>query len=162
MTSSVTSANYTTFVKNHVIGKVAGWGGGTTYSHVLQRLLEEFGWIQDTSKPSWLGRLFGAQEKAPVAKRRSLVTMITDGENTDPAETHALLAASEARRDEVFFLFLAVSNQADEFRFLHEVDRRYRNCGVVVIKEVRRFVQFSDDEINEMLLLPKLVDWLKR
>ena len=161
MVESVTAKNYENFVKRHVIRKVAGWGGGTTYSHVMHRFLEEFGWIQP-DKPGFVARLFGAREAPAVAKRRSLVIVITDGENTDPRETDALLRDSEARQDQVFFLFLAVSNQGGKFPFLHQIDQRHRNCGVVVVDQVRQFVKKSDDEINEMLLLPKLVDWLKR
>lgn len=160
---SVTADNYSDFVRRQVIGKVAGWNGGTDYSYGLEDFLRLFGWLDNGERsPGLLGKLFGAKPVAAVAGRRSLVTVITDGENSDQARTRQVLRDAQARGDQVYVLFLGVSNQGESFPFLEEIGEEFSNTGLVVIPDIRAFVQMSDDELNQILLLDELIAWLKR
>lgn len=160
---SVTAQNYQDFVQREVINRVSGWNGGTDYSYGIEDCLRLFGWLDnDGKKPGFLGKLFGAKEVAPTARRRSLVTVITDGENSDKDRTRTVLRQSQARGDEVYFLFLGVSNQGGGFPFLRKIGEEFDNTGLVVINNIRQFVEKGDDELNELLLLDELVTWLKR
>jgi len=160
---SVTAQNYEDFVQRQVIGRVRGWNGGTDYSYGIEDFLRLFGWLDNEGKtPGFLGKLFGEKPVAPVERRRSLVTVITDGENNDAARTREVLRRSQARHDEVYFLFIGVSNQGSSFPFLEEIGDEFDNTGLVVVPEIRQFVRMEDDALNEMLLLDELVTWLKR
>ncbi len=157
---SVTADNYGNFVQSQVIDRVAGWCGGTDYSYGIEDFLRLFGWLGP--KQGFLGRLFGQKPAAATARRRSLVVVITDGENSDAERTRQVLRESQARQDEVYFLFLGVSNQGVRFPFLERIGDEFDNTGLVVIPNIKRFVALGDDELNGLLLLEELVTWLKR
>lgn len=162
---SVTADNYGDFVQRKVIGQVVGWRGGTDYSYGIEDFLRLFGWLAtEERKPGFFGRLFGDKPAAaaPAARKRSLVVVITDGENSDAERTRQVLRQSQQRQDEVYFLFLGVSNQGSRFPFLERIGDEFDNTGLVVIPDIRRFVALGDDELNGLLLLEELVTWLKR
>ena len=93
-----------------------------------------------------------------------MIFVNTDGDNhsDDKGLTRKLLRESQERGDDVYFLFIAVSNDGSEFPFLDQIADEFDNTGVVKIADIRKFVQLSDEDINEMLLLPELITWLKR
>lgn len=156
------------FVLDRVVGRVPGWNGGTTYSYVLERNLQHFGWLPLTQRPQgFFSRFFGlpaAPAPEPVARKRSIVLFITDGENAnqDMERTARILQASQARGDEVYFLFMGACEHEVEFRFLHEIADRYSNTGVVIIDDLDAFVELSDEALNQRLLVPELLDWLRK
>jgi hypothetical protein len=92
------------------------------------------------------------------------VTFVTDGENnrSDLARTGQVLADSQARQDEVYFLFLGVCNGGSPFHFLKKLGKAFDNTGFVEIASIRQFVAMPDDALNEALLPQKLIGWLKR
>jgi vWA found in TerF C terminus len=162
---SVTASNYGDFVQRHVIGRVPGWNGGTDYSFGLEDFLRLYGWLESEAAPvGFLARLFGARPEtaAPLQRRRSLVTVITDGDNNDKERTRAVLRQSQARQDEVYVLFLGVSNQGSAFPFLESIGDQFDNTGFVAIPDIRKFVALSDEGLNDVLLTDELVAWLKR
>ena len=162
---SVTATNYGDFVQRHVIGRVPGWNGGTDYSYGIEVFLRLYGWLETAPQPvGLLGRLFGAKPEAPptVQRKRSLVTVITDGDNNDKDRTRTVLRQSQARQDEVYILFLGVSNQGSQFPFLESVGDEFSNTGFVPIPNIRQFVAMDDEGLNGLLLTEELVDWLKR
>ena len=156
-----------------------GWNGGTTYSFVLERALEHFGWKvceeahRSTQGAGFLSRLFGWSPSGQVHqhgtphthdKRRSLVLFVTDGENdgSDEARTMRVLEESQQRGDQVYFLFIgACEDKGVTFEFVQKIARRFKNTGVVVIRDLEAFVAQSDEELNATLLGPELVEWLK-
>ncbi len=155
-------SNYQDYVRQHVYEKVPGWNGGTDYSYVLERALQEFGWIENPQKKAgFLGRLFGQKDAPPAQKKRSLILFITDGDNNDKDRTREVLRASEGRRDEVYFLFLGVANGGGRFGFLESIGDEFGNTGFKEISDIRGFVGKSDEEINEFLLDDELIGWLK-
>ncbi|HSI47425.1 MAG TPA: VWA domain-containing protein [Ideonella sp.] len=157
---AVTADNYQGYVGREIVAKVPGWCGGTDYSHALEQALRGFGWLKG-AEPGLLGKLFG--RKAEVkAKKRSLVVMVTDGENNDHARTRQVLRESQQRGDEVYFLFLGISNQPGQFGFLEAIGDEFDNTGFLAVTNLRHFVAQSDDELNQSLLLPELLTWLKR
>lgn len=156
---SVNEANYQGFVAKKIIDKVPGWNGGTDYSYVLEETLRSFGWLV-SKQPGFFGRLMGRKAEA-IERKRSLVIFVTDGDNLDHARTMEVLRASEERKDEVYFLFLGISNQGGKFPFLDKIGDAFGNTGFICIKNLRHFVQQTDDEINARLLTSELTEWLK-
>ena len=156
------------FIKRSIIQKVPGYGCGTDYSFVLAKSLEHFGWANGSPaappKRSFFG--FGSSKAAapaaPLAKKRSIVIFVTDGDNTDKRETEQVLAESEARGDGVYFLFIGISNGGGSFPFLKKIGDRFSNTGLVVINDLKRFNAQSDEELNGQLIGGELVTWLKQ
>lgn len=153
------------YIQRNVIERVPGWNGGTTYSHVLERNLRHFGWLPpEEGVVGFLSRFFGrAQEEGGDPKRRSIVIFVTDGEAdpSDHARTIRVLEDSEARGDQVYFLFVGACEHDVDFELLKTVAKRFRNTGVVIIRDLDGFVELSDEELNSRLLGPEVLDWLK-
>lgn len=159
----LTESNYEDYVRRHIIGRVPGWNGGTDYSHVLELGLKAFGWIPtETRKAGFFGRMLGQKDEAPKARKRSLFFFVTDGDNQDKERTARILRESEARQDEVYVLFLGVSNGGGHFEFLERIGDMFGNTGFREIADVRAFVRKTDEDINAFLLDDELVGWLKR
>lgn len=159
---TVTTENYEGFVRREIIRKVPGWNGGTDYSYALEEGLRLYGWLDNSEKKAgFFGKLMGQKDRAPIEKRRSLILFVTDGDNSDYERTIEVLKNSESRSDEVYFLFLAVSNQGSTFPFIEKLGNEFNNTGLATIKNIRSFVQKTDDELNGFLLQQELVDWLK-
>lgn len=164
----VDATNYTDFVKakicekvgGRVIGKVKGFNGGTDYSYVLEKMLGHFGWAGAVKKAGFFGKLMGKKDEVVAgAKKRSLVIIATDGDNSDKQRTLDVLRASETRGDKVYFLFLGISNQGSRFPFLERIGDQFSNTGFVSIPNLRKFVQMSDEEINQQLIGDELLAW---
>lgn len=158
------------YLLRKVCGRVPGWGGGTTYSYVMERSLRHFGWLPPEDEPASLGglisRFFGrtpAAVQAAGQKKRSIVFFITDGENdkSDEARTMRVLEESQARGDQVYFHLLGFCDKGVHFDFLKKIAKRFENTGTVIIKDLEGFVEKSDEELNAKLLNPELVGWLK-
>jgi hypothetical protein len=49
-----------------------------------------------------------------------------------------------------------------EFKFLKTIGARFKNTGVVIIRDLDAFVEKSDEEISAALLGQELIDWLKK
>lgn len=88
---------------------------------------------------------------------------VTDGENdpADHARTIKVLEESEQRGDQVYFLFMGACEHDVDFGFLRTLAARFKNTGVVIIRDLDSFVELSDDQLNAELLVPELLDWLK-
>jgi hypothetical protein len=158
----ITEKNYIGFMHKNVIGMVDGWNGNTDYSYFIAHYLRLFGWLPTVKKAGFIASLFGGKDTVVQGeKRKSLVLAITDGANADQRETEQILRESQARGDEVFFLFLGVSNQRGSFPFLRKLERDFNNVGFVAIENLAQFVSLSNDELNERLISDKLIAWLK-
>lgn len=152
------------YILREVVEKVPGWKGGTTYSYVLEKNLQHFGWLEDDGGlMDAVSRFFGAK-KEKREQKRSVVIFVTDGENdqSDEARTMRVLGESEARGDNVYFLFIGACEHSVEFRFLKTLAQRFRNTGVVIVRDLEAFVEQSDEQISAQLLGPKLIDWLRK
>lgn len=160
----VDANNYREFVAKKVIGKVPGWNGGTDYSYLIERMLAHFGWVsQVVKKAGFFGKLMGQKDEVVFGeKKRSLVIIATDGDNRDKQRTLEVLHESEARGDCVYFLFLGISNQGSTFPFLERIGDQFSNTGFVSIPNLHKFVQMSDEELNEMLIGEELLTWFAR
>ena len=168
LVGDVDATTYEGYVKRNVIGKVPGYRGGTDYAHVLRKNLELFGWIQPAEAKGGGGGMFGglfgrkpAAAPAPGIKRRSLILFNTDGDNSDKAATRELFAQMEREQYGVYVMFLAVSNQGGGFPFLQELADKYDNCGITVIRDVKKWVQLSDEDIADQIITGELIKWLK-
>lgn len=158
------------YIRRSIINKVPGYNGGTDYSYVLEMMLQNFGWLPAPAAPAksggFMSGLFGKKPAAPstpTTKRRSIILFVTDGEaRRDEERTRQVLRASQQRRDEVYFLFLGVSNQGTRFPFLEQIGNEFDNTGLATIPNLREFVRASDDEVNGKLIGPELIAWLRK
>lgn len=162
---TVTPNDCDDYIVRHVIDRVPGWNGGTTYSYVLERNLRHFGWLpSEPEHARFFSRFFGrAQEPEYRTQKRSIVVFVTDGENdpSDNARTIRVLEESEARGDQVYFLFMGACEHDVDFGLLREVAARFKNTGVVIVRDLDGFVELSDEELNAQLLGPELLTWLR-
>lgn len=167
----ITPDNCDRYIQRNIIDTVEGYNGGTDYSYVIEKNLQHFGWIaggafQPMKKRGFLSALFGNSETETVAveKKRSLIIFVTDGEchPRDEERMRSVLAKSEARKDEVYFLLIGISNQGVKFEFLNRISDEFENTGLVIIRDLKGFVSKTDEEINEVLIGDELVNWLKR
>lgn len=149
------------YITSKIVGQVPDWSGDTQYSHVLEKNLQHFGWLPP--EPGFLSRFLGLGGHVPRDRKRSIVIFITDGEN-DPRDndrTMRILADSQARGDNVYFLFMGICEHNVDFKFLKHIAARFRNTGVVIVTDLEDFVAKSDEEISAELLGPELIAWLK-
>ena len=158
------AGNYQGFVRSRVIG-VPGYNGGTGYSHVIEAFLRHFGWIDTVVKKSgFFGSLLGRKDEVVSGEKKpSLVIIGTDGDNNEPGDkerTMRVLRESEARRDQVYFLFLGISNQGSTFTFLETLGDKFGNTGFVPIPNLRKFNALDDEALNAYLIKDELRDWL--
>lgn len=162
LVGAVDASNFEGFVQRKIIGKVPGWNGGTNFSHIIRKMLGHFGWLETVKKASFFGKLTGKKDEVVSGdKKRSLVIIATDGENSDGALTEAVLTESAKRGDKVYFLFLGVSNQGSQFPVLSQLGDRFGNVGFVSIKDLRQFLALSDEELNSLLISDELLNWIK-
>ncbi len=159
------------FIADRIIKQVPGYNGGTDYSYVIEANLRHFGWMANpaatSKKPGIFGGFFRRSgptviDQPPPAKKRSIILFVTDGDNSDKDRTEHVLAESENRQDEAYFLFLGISNQGGTFPFLQRIGDRFANTGLVIIDNLPRFVEKTDEEINDLLIGSELVTWLKK
>ena len=168
---ALTANNYQNFVRQQIIDKVPGWCSGTDYSHVLEKIFQSFGWGaggDGSGKPGFFKRLFGGQSDAAPAstagkaqRKRSVVFLITDGENSDQSRTRSVLNKAQREGYEVYIMFLGISNQPGEFAFIESLGDEFDNTGFLPIKNLKAFVNQDDEALNEALLVPELLTWLK-
>jgi len=160
---TVTPADSDGYIVRNVVGRVPGWGDGTTYSYVIEKALRHLGWMPQ-EQGGFLSRfLRRPAAQAPAQKKRSIIVFVTDGENeeSDEARTMRVLEESQERGDQVYFLFLGTCDEHVEFRFLQTIANRFRNTGAVIERDIERFVEQSDEAINARLLRPELLEWLR-
>lgn len=159
---TVTPATSRDYILNKVVDRVPGWKGGTTYSYVLEQNLRHFGWLPpEEGLGTLISRFFGGAR--PKDKKKSIVIFVTDGENdpSDEARTIRVLKDAEERGDNVYFLFIGACEHNVDFKFIRDIARRFKNTGVVIIRDLEGFVEKSDEEISAELLGPELISWLK-
>jgi hypothetical protein len=154
------------YIKRKVVDRVPGWSGGTTYSYVLERNLQHFGWLaQEPQPPGFFSRFFGRKpaDQIPAQQKRSIVIFVTDGENheSDEERTMRVLQESQDRGDRVYFLFLGFCDTNPDFKFIRDIAARFDNTASVIIQNLEGFIRLSDDDLNAKLLGPELLAWLK-
>ena len=163
---TITPDDSKNYITRKVIDRVPGWKGGTTYSYVLERNLQHFGWLPPEAETGgFLSRFFGLAKETPAVstKKRSVVIFVTDGEN-DPSDndrTMRVLEESEKRGDQVYFLFMGACEHDVDFKFLRTIAKRFKNTGVVIVRDLDGFVELSDEQLNAQLLGPELLEWLR-
>ena len=113
-------------------------GGGTKYSPPINKIVKK--------------------AKNGELSNPAFVIFITDGENSDKAETKkALVAASEY---DIYFQFVGIGNE--RFTFLRELDnltgRKFDNAGFIPIKDMARV---SEEELYDKLI-DEFVDIYKK
>jgi len=164
---TVTPANAEGYILREVVNAVPGWNGGTSYSYVLEKNLQHFGWLpceESHGIGGFISRFFGGSKEPHIhEKKRSIVIFVTDGENesADEARTIRVLKESQERGDNVYFLFMGICEHNVDFKFIKTIAKRFENTGVVIIRDLEGFVEKSNEEISAELLGPELVAWLK-
>jgi len=159
--------NCGTYVRDHIIGKVPGWNGGTHYAPVLRLVAEQFGWGVEkpkARKPGLIGRIFGAKETQAEAPQqdRVLNVLVTDGENDDQRQTMEFLRMAQKQQYGAYYLFIAISRDGHDFPFLQKIADDFGNTHLVIVDDLPEFVCKSDDDLNGILLGEELIRWLKQ
>ena len=80
----------------------------------------------------------------------------------DEGRTMQVLGDSQARGDNVYFLFIGACEHSVEFKFLNTIADRFKNTGVVIVRDLEAFVEQTDEQISAQLLGPELIGWLKK
>jgi hypothetical protein len=159
------------YIQKSIMDKVVGYNGGTDYSYVVQKNLQHFGWIDGGAfvikKKGFFSSMLSSEpeyENVAVEQKRSLIIFVTDGEcyPRDKERMRSVLQESEARKDQVYFMLIGISNQGVQFEFLQQIADEFSNTGLVVIRNLKEFVKKTDEEVNEILITDELVEWLKK
>lgn len=156
--------DYPSGIPESIRARTPGYNGATDYSYVLEAMLKHFGWMNTVKKAGFFGSLMGKKDQVVAGdKKRSLVIVITDGDcaRSDKSRVEDVLKASQDRQDQVYFLFVGVSNQGSRFPFLEDLGDKFGNTGFVGISDLHRFVDQSDDDLNAALISDELLTWLK-
>ena len=145
----LTAKNYENYVRKHIVNNVDGYMGGTYYAGAIRQVLDS-----NSPKVGFVGRLFGKKtQESPL-----LVFVITDGETTNEEDCIREIAKAEADGRKVYFVFFGVGN--GNFGFIRQLGQRFSNVGFVEVKNIRHFVEQSDDDLNNLIISPELVTWL--
>lgn len=170
---TVTENDCDDFVIDYIIDAVPGWNGGTTYSYAVEEALKRFGWLEcdHDHAEGWSrfwNRLTGNQPSPHRHERkRSIIFLVTDGENDpgdrwgDKQRTWQLLEESESRGDDLYVLFIGACEHQD-FEWVQKVAARFSNTGIVMATDPEQFVELPDEQLLAKLLVPELVEWLKK
>jgi len=161
---AITESDEGSYVRKVILPTVAGNWGATAYAPVLQRVVEfYFGGSQPAAKKSgFLGGLFGKKEAAPVASTSlngdpAMLLFITDGSNSDRAETERVFAEAEASNKPVYFNMIGIGNPR-EFAFIEQMADKYGNVGFSNLNDL----SITDDTLYEYLVNQEFVDWVKQ
>lgn len=135
----MTLENYSTYVKREVENSHLGWGG-TKYAPVLKDVLKKY----------------FVEEKA-TSDIPTFVIFITDGENTDKAETDKVIR--QAAKENIFIQFVGIGDE--NFRYLEKLDdlegREVDNTGFIKVEDMGQV----DDEALYNMLLDQYPEWIK-
>lgn len=143
---SATASNYQGYVEREILRKRKnGDFCGTEYAPVIEDVKEEY-----FGRKKGLMGLFGAKKEA----KPSILMFVTDGDNSDKADTDALLRATANLP--IYYQFIGIGSE--RFSFLEKVADAYPNTGFVKIADIARI---SDDDLYEQLITDELADWLK-
>jgi hypothetical protein len=154
-----------TFMAKKVIGKVRGFNRGqANFAPAIELNLQHFGWLPTPLESNFVEQAlaFAIEPFKRPGKKRTLIVTISDGHFGDEAATQAALAASAEREDELYFLFLGVSNQDIVFPFLQHLGDSLVNVAFAHIQDVRTWVKQGDAAISAALLQPELLAWLAK
>jgi hypothetical protein len=94
-----------------------------------------------------------------TAARPTIVLFVTDGQNQDAQCTREVLRESRRRGDQIFFIFLGVGYE--RFPFLEALSQELDNVSFARIPDSAAFTRASNEEVNDLLISNKLVDWLR-
>jgi hypothetical protein len=153
------------YIQKDIINRVPGWKCGTDYSYVLELALRHFGWIPNAPKPSGGGIFGGARKPSAqtiVERKKSIVLFVTDGDNNDHDRCRKVLKESETRRDDVYFIFICISNGGSRFAFLQKIADEFSNTGFTYIPNIDDFLKLTDDQVNDLLIGDELIAWLNK
>ena len=169
---TITEDMHEGYVKKQILDNpsCSKWGG-TSYSPVMEDIVKQSFTRQETSsqevktKPSFLGKLFGAKETSTAVTSTEIVEhnpqfpvfvpFITDGENSDKRETEAIIRANAHRN--IYWMMIGIGSE--DFRWLREIADRYDNVGFISFKDVEHV---SDEDFYSNLLNEEFCTWVKK
>jgi hypothetical protein len=160
----VTIENYEGFIARDVIYRVGGYGGGTDYAPVIEKIVSDCGLLP--KKAGFLSKIAGLKDK-PASKKPIFLIFITDGENDDKRETHLLLSKLAGLDTAIYIQFIGVGNGSEQFLkksfwFIEALGKEFKNTAFTPILSLSVFLNKSDDEINGLLISDELVSWFDK
>lgn len=168
---TITEADEGTYVARHILNNSTIKWGTTNYAPPLRQAIAKYfpnlaiasTVAAPTPAPSgFLGRLFGGS-KAPVDTPTlanvtpadpAMILFITDGSNSDRAETAQLLRA--ASKVPVYFNMVGVGDPR-HFTFIEEMADELPNVGFVPMNDL----SISDDQLYDLVLNEEFCNWVK-
>ena len=168
----VTESMHEGYIDKHILrnSSIYKWGG-TSYAPVMgdivkQSFTEEVKVVaKSEEKPGFLGKLFGAKAKVVETETFSVedrqpkfpifVPFVTDGDNSDHAETERLI--KECANKNIYWMMVGIGRES--FTWLNKIADKYPNVGFVKIDELDRI---SDEDFYMKLLNEEFCDWVKK
>lgn len=182
--NAVTADNHEDFIRKNIVGKVAGYNGGTDYSYVIEASMREFGFLpkmvqetvteQKVEKAGFFGKMLGKKDEIKTStstvtkavsgeKRRALCIILTDGENFDQNRTVQVLKESQQRGDNIYFLFVGMNNDPTvKFENIVELGELFTNTGFTRVQNLKAFADLPDEQLNDQFLTDEFVQWIKK
>jgi hypothetical protein len=156
---TITESDEGTYV-NKVILRQRGLWGATNYAPVLQEVMNFYFGEQAPAKSGGMfGGLFGKKTAAaPTGSKKdpAMLLFITDGSNSDRADTERVLRAAEANSP-VYFNMVGIGNPS-YFQFIEEMADKLGNVGFTNLNDL----SISDEVLYDKIVNQEFVDWVKK
>ena len=158
-----------TFISEEILNnsKIDKWGG-TSYQPVLQDAIDFYikkPLLETITSPvtGFFAKLFGFGKQVQIAgtnntqviedeKFPAMILFITDGENSDHAETLRLLRSV---KDESVYIQMVGVGGGSNFRHIVEYSDLFQNVGFVSLNSLN----IEDEKLFDSLITQKFADW---
>lgn len=168
----VTESMHEGYIDKHILrnSSIYKWGG-TSYAPVMgdivkQSFTEEVKVVaKSEEKPGFLGKLFGAKAKVVETETFSVedrqpkfpifVPFVTDGDNSDHAETERLI--KECANKNIYWMMVGIGRES--FTWLKKIADKYDNVGFIKIENLEKV---SDEDFYMQLLNEEFCNWVKK
>lgn len=126
---------------------------GTRYAPVIQANLDYYA-RADSPVRNFFRALVGRAVEKPLPV---INFFLTDGENSDSAETLKLFEHIEQNDVQIYYMLIGLGSP--KYKFLREAAKRFPNVGFLSVNDLKKFL--ASDTFYAELLPPELCTWLK-
>ncbi len=152
---TATANSYGSYVKKAIMENrsISKWGG-TCYAPAIQKMIDHY--FSNTGKSGGLlGGLFGGGKVAAGSSEPAMGMLITDGSNSDRAETERALR--EAAKYNIYWQMVGVGDPS-YFTFLEKMADDLPNVGYVNLSSL----DISDEQLYDQLIGTEFCEWIKK
>lgn len=151
---TASARDYGNYVNKHILDnpEVSKWGA-TSYAPVIKDMVRYY--FGGDGALGFLGKLFGVRiDDSSASTQPAMILFITDGANSDHAETERILRECENRN--VYFQMVGVG-PVREFGFIQQVASAMPNVGFINFSSL----DVSDEQIYESLISEEFCNWVR-